>query len=352
MSAASLLKPLPFANPDRLLSVYENGKRDSYNVVAGGIYSEWKKYNQSFSHLAAVQSGEFEVSGTGGQLPERNKCSVSSWELLSTLGFHPSLGRDFSAGDDGPSANGSVFLSWSLWQRRFGSDPGIVGRTIDLNAKPYTVIGVMPAWYVFPEPSTQLWTALYHDVPPGVLEKYDNHGLEVVGRLKPGVSASQATADLSAISLRIHNQHLDDPFVFNAALTRPLLEHMVGRLKRPSMFCLRPRAAFSSPAQCCQSLVARAAARRRRWPYMPPPSAADRLRLLRERLIELVAFGGRWPRDSLLPIRPCSGSHERDRIWRASTAFKSTAWWRPLPSPSLPSARFSRIDLCFPQRQR
>ena len=288
-----LLKPLPFADPDRLLSIYEDGKDFHHNVVAGGIYGEWRKFNQSFSHMAALQSGEYELSGAGGQLSERIKGALCSWELLTTLGVHPALGRDFYAADDSPSANATVILSWSLWQRRFGSDPGIVGRTIDLNAKPYTVIGVMPAWYAFPEPASQLWIPLYHDQPPSVIEKYDNHGLEVVGRLKPGVSASQATADLSAISLRIHNQHLDDPFVFKAATTRPLLEHIVGNLKRPLYVLLAATGCLLLIAclNVANLLVARAAARRKEM-AIRTALGGGWLRLLRERLIESLLLSG------------------------------------------------------------
>jgi hypothetical protein len=120
-----LLKPLPFKDPDRLLMVYESRTGEVRNSVAGGIFGEWKKYNQSFERMALVRSGENQLSGAAGQLPERLKSASNSWELFSTLGVHPAIGRDFTAGDDSPSANGVVILSTGLWQRRFGSDPGV-----------------------------------------------------------------------------------------------------------------------------------------------------------------------------------------------------------------------------------
>jgi putative ABC transport system permease protein len=291
-----LLKPLPFADPDRLLMLYERPAGDAQNIVSPGIFNEWKKFNQSFSHMAAVQMSDYELSGTGGQLPERLKGALCSWNLLSTLGIHPALGRDFSSSDDNPSANGTVLLSWRLWQRRYGSDPGIVGRTVNLNAKPYTVIGVMPAWYVFPEPSTQLWTPAFHEMSPAFLTAYDYHMFDVVGRLRPGVSPAQATADLSAINLRIHNQHLDNPFVFKAASARPLLEHIVGDLKRPLYVLLAATGCLLLIAclNVANLLVARAAARRKEM-AIRTALGGGWLRLLRERLIEsllLSAAGG------------------------------------------------------------
>jgi hypothetical protein len=134
-------------------------------------------------------------------------------------------------------------LSWPLWKRRFGGDPAILNQTIDLDAQPYTVIGVMPAWFDFPDPSTQLWTPAYHDEPEDTMRSFSNHRFRVVGRLKPGVSPAQGVADLSVISQRIHNEHLDDPFVFRSSRSRPLLEHMVGKSRSRSMCCWRRPAA-------------------------------------------------------------------------------------------------------------
>jgi predicted permease len=291
-----LLKPLPFANPDRLLMVYESRTGEIRNSVAGGIFGEWKKYNQSFERMAIVRTGEVQFSGAAGQLPERLKGAASSWELFSTLGVHPAIGRDFTAADDSPSANGTVMLSSSLWQRRFGSDPGVLGTTVNLDTKPYTVIGVMPPWFAFPESSTELWIAAYHEVAPDTMNPYDNHMWNVVGRLKPGVTASQATADVSAISWRIHNQHLDKPFVMGHAMSRPLLEHMVGKIKQPLYILLAATACLLLIAclNVANLLVARAAARCKEM-AIRTALGGGWLRLLRERLIEsllLSCVGG------------------------------------------------------------
>jgi predicted permease len=286
-----LLKPLPFHDPDRLVMLYEAGLREDdttgSNVVSGGMYAEWKKQNRSYASLALAQGIRVGLSASRGQLPEKLNSALFSWDLLRTLGVQPALGRDFMQADDTPAANGTVLLSWGLWKRRFGGDPAILNQTIDLDAKPYTVIGVMPAWFDFPDPSTQLWTPVYHDQPEDTMSSFSNHTFRVVGRLKPGVSASLGAAELSIISQRIHNAHLNDPFVFPSAKSRPLLEHLVGEIKKPLYVLLE--------ATCCllliaclnvaNLLVARAAARRKEL-AIRTALGGGWLRLMRERLME------------------------------------------------------------------
>jgi len=295
-----LLKPLPFHDPDRLVMLYEAGSlgddTTDTNVISGGMYAEWKKQNRSYSSLALAQNIRVGLSGSGGQLPEKLKSALFSWDMLRTLGVQPALGRDFTQADDSLTANGTVLLSWGLWKRRFGGDTAILNQTIELDAAPYTVIGVMPASFDFPDPSTQLWTPVYHDKPEATMTSLNNHMFRVVGRLKPGVSAAQGVADLSLISQRIHNAHLDDPFVFRSANSRPLLDHLVGDIKKPLYVLLE--------ATCCllliaclnvaNLLVARAAARRKEL-AIRTALGGGWLRLMRERMMEclmLSAAGG------------------------------------------------------------
>jgi predicted permease len=293
-----LLKPLPFHDPDRLVMLYEADDARGFfsNVVAGGMYAEWKNQNRSYSSLALSKEIRVGLSGSGGQLPEKLYSALFSWDMLRTLGVQPALGRDFTEADDNPGANGTVLLSWGLWKRRYGGDPAILNQTIDLDARPYTVIGVMPAWFDFPDSSTQLWTPVYHDRPEDDMISLSNHQFRVVGRLKPGVSASQGVADLSIISQHIHNEHLNDPFVLPSASSRPLLEHIVGEIKKPLFILLE--------ATCCllliaclnvaNLLVARAAARRKEL-AIRTALGGGWLRLIGERLMEcllLSAAGG------------------------------------------------------------
>jgi predicted permease len=288
-----LLKPLPFQDPDRLLMLYEagflGGETTAFNAVSGGMYAEWKNQNRSYSSIALAKGIRVGLSGSGRQLPEKLKSALFSWDMLRTLGVQPALGRDFRRADDNSGANGTVLLSWGLWKRRFGGDPGILNQTIFLDAQPYTVIGVMPSWFDFPDSSTQLWTPVYHDKPADEMTSFSNHLFRVIGRLKPGVSASQGVADLSVISQRVHNEHLNDPFVFRSASSRPLLEHIVGEIKKPLYLLLE--------ATCCllliaclnvaNLLVARAAARRKAL-AIRTALGGGWLRLIGERLMECL----------------------------------------------------------------
>jgi predicted permease len=295
-----LLKPLPFHDPDRLVTLYEAGAHGDAttgsNLVSGGMYAEWKEENRSYSSLALVQGIRVQLSGSGGQLPEKLNSALFSWDMLRTLGVQPALGRDFMQTDDSRGASCTVLLSWGLWKRRFGGDPAILNKTISLDAQPYTVIGVMPAWFDFPDPSTQLWTPIYAQMPEATASSFSDHMFGVVGRLKPDISAVQGVAELSIISQRIHNAHLNDPFVFQSAGSRSLLEHVVGKIKKPLYLLLA--------ATCCllliaclnvaNLLVARAAARRKEL-AIRTALGGGWLRLVRERLMEsllLSAAGG------------------------------------------------------------
>lgn len=199
-----LLKPLPFDHPEQLVRLYESSERFPQNVVAPGIYGEWKHESRSFSDLALYQDFPQYNLSEGGALPEQVRATICSWDLFATLGVQPSIGRSFTPEDDQPSANGTVILSSSLWQRRFGGNPSVIGRKINLDAKPYTVIGVMPRWFAFPEQKVQIFLPVYHERTPAEMAQVANHGFIVIGRLKPGVTREQATQEVSAIVRRVH----------------------------------------------------------------------------------------------------------------------------------------------------
>ena len=295
-----ILKPLPFQAPSSLLMLYESKMHEQdapeYNIVAGGIYAEWKKQNHTFSRMALAIESRVGLSGSSGHLPEKLACGEFSWDLLPTLGVQPALGRNFTEAEDNPSSDGKVLLSWSLWQRRFGGDPGILNHTVYIDARPFTVIGVMPAWFMFPRSTDQLWLPVSHERPEGQMTALSNHMFQVIGRLKPGVTQAQAVADLSLISLRIHNANLSDPFIFMAANSRPLLDHMVGDIERPLYILLGATGCVLLIAclNVANLLVARAAARQKDL-AIRTALGGGWLRLIRERLMEsllLCLFGG------------------------------------------------------------
>jgi len=291
-----LLKPLPFQDPDRLIRLYEHTTDQfAYNGIAAGVFSEWQKQNRTLSQIALFSEDDFNLTSAGGQLPEKAIGASSTWNIFPTLGVSPALGRSFTADDDRPSATGTVLLTWGLWKRRFGGDKAVLNQTIHLNGRPYTVIGVLPAWFYFTDPQIQLWTAIYHDKPTQLMRELAQHNYQAVGRLKPSVTEAQARADLSLIVRRLHDQHLDNPFVSRAADTNPLLESMVWDVKRPLYVLLAATGCVLLIAclNVANLLVARAAARQRDIAIRSALGGGS-LRLLRERLVEslLLSMAG------------------------------------------------------------
>ena len=284
-----LLEPLPFKDPARLLRLYEHSPDDKfpYNNNAAGVFAEWKKQSRSFSDLALVGGQEYNFSSAGGQLPEKVDAADCSWNLFPTLGVEPALGRSFTAADDQPSALATVVLSWGLWQRRFGGDPSILGQSIHLDAKSYVVLGVMPEWFAYPDHTTQLWTPVYHEEPPKEMEAIDSHDFSAIGRMKPGVGAGDATAELTVITRRLHDAHPDDAFISKGAESRPLLEHMVGDIKTPLYVLLGATGCLLLIAclNVAGLLVARGVARRRES-AVRAALGGSRWRLLRGHLTE------------------------------------------------------------------
>jgi len=295
-----LLNPLPYADSSRLVQLYENisvgGQEIPYGPSAAGTYAEWKQHNQTLADMSILGWTDYNVSSAGEQLPEVVHGGSFSWNMLSLLGVRPALGRDFTAADDKPSANPTVLLSWGLWKRRFGGDPAIVNKTVLLDAVPHTIIGVLPASFsLVGTGNPQLWTPIYQAKKPELMSMIDEHEFRVIGRLKPGITGAEAAADLTVITRRIHDRHLDQPFTAFAANSRPLLEAAVGRIKTPLYALLS--------ATCCvlliaclnvaNLLVARAAARRREQAIRAALGGSKR-RLLRQHLMEslLICVAG------------------------------------------------------------
>ncbi len=290
MVRSVLLKPLPFREPDRLIQLYEqspNGARP-YNYVAGGIYAAWKKQAPSVEQMAVYGTDSISLSADGGPLPESIRYAECEWNLFSMLGVTPELGRFFNPSDDRPDAAGTVVLTHSLWVRRYGADKGIVGRTIRLDAQPYTVIGVLPAWFHYPGLDTQLWAPIYHEKSPATMAQVDNHNYMVVARLKPGATMAQALSEVDTAEKRVHNS-THNPFVGSAASARTLLDGMVHDAKTQLYVLLG--------ATCCvlliaclnvaNLLVARSASRRRET-SIRAALGGSRLRLIREQITESV----------------------------------------------------------------
>ncbi len=162
-----LLNPLPYRDPTQLISIYEHEEGASnsheYLPVAAGTFFEWQGAAEGAAEMAMISPfQDYNVSAEGGKLPEKIDAGMCSWNFFSILGVSPALGRSFSASDDRPNAESTVILSAPFWHRRYDSDAAIIGKKIWLDARPYTVIGVMPESFVysgaFGGNTDQVWT--------------------------------------------------------------------------------------------------------------------------------------------------------------------------------------------------
>jgi len=295
MVRSVLLRPLPFPDPDRLVALYGRDGKNGNGVASGDFY-DWQQAAHGFEQMAIWRWTGFNMSGDAGELPEFLNAGTGSWNLFSTLGVSPALGRSFTPADDNVSAARTVLLSWSFFERRFNGDPSILGKTIRLNTLPYTVIGVLPVWFRFPDPKVQLWVPWQIDVPARQLQTHYEHIGNVVARLRPGVSAAVALQQVNAIQHQIFVRFNGAGPVADAAISRPLLEDVVGDVKTP-LYVLMAAVACLLLIACLNLsnlLVARAAARRREA-AIRSALGSSRADLIRQQLAEsllLCGFGG------------------------------------------------------------
>jgi len=198
---ALVLRPFNFQHQERLVMVWERDSlagRFDHGSVAPGNFNDWREQNQSFERIVAIVQRFFDL--TGAHHPELFKGYRVSAGFFDALGVKAAIGRTFLPGEDEPGRDQVVVLKHSLWERRFGADPNIVGRTLTINAKTFTVIGVMPPDFNFPFNGGEMWSPLVFD-DKMKLER-GGHYMQALGLLKPGVSVAQANADLEAISRR------------------------------------------------------------------------------------------------------------------------------------------------------
>src|SRR5262245_20811163 len=194
---AVLLRPLPYRDPDRIVTVGHYRAMFDDDVVFGWDFLEWRDQAKVFEQIAAYFSGTADLTGSGE--PARLGAGFVSADLFTTLGVAPARGRAFMPNEDKPGGTPVVILSHGLWKRRFGADPQLIGRAITLDGQSRTVIGIMPPGFQFPE-GLDLWMPLALNVSKELRhEPSTTSGLYVIARLKPGVPLEAARADLSVI---------------------------------------------------------------------------------------------------------------------------------------------------------
>jgi putative ABC transport system permease protein len=301
-----LLKPLPYPEPERLVSIYqhnnlnENNGYTAFLPVDAGSVADWQQAAKDVAQMAMVSPWQgYNVSADGGKLPEKIDAAWCSWNFFSVLGVQPLLGRTFTASDDRADAEASVILSAPFWNRRYSADPLIVGKKIWLDAKPYTVIGVLPPSFVYSSSmggaNTQVWTPVAHEAPNWLMRTYEDHEFLVVARLLPGATLDSLLGRLQAVQRQIKATHAA-PGIRDSVEGRTMLDAAVHEYKVP-LYALLAATGCVLLIAClnvASLLIARAAARNREM-AIRTALGCGRWRLLRERLVEsflLSAAGG------------------------------------------------------------
>ncbi|HTB95614.1 MAG TPA: ABC transporter permease [Terracidiphilus sp.] len=335
-----LLRPLPFRDPGRLVMLYEHHREPNisesavaqggargeatYNPVAPADFYDWRSKTHGFEDMAIMRSGGYNLTGERGELPEAVHAVAASWNLFQILGVQPAFGRTFTASEDQPGS-AVVLLTWSVFQRRFAGDATIVGRQIHLDGRPFTVVGVLPSWFSYPDTRTLLWVPFKTDASPELLQHHDWHQSRVLARLRPDVSLANAVAQVGAVQYQLHLQYPHDP-VNEDVVPRSLNEDLAGNVKKPLTLMLSAVGCMLliGCLNVSNLLVARAAARQKEV-AVRSALGAQRATLIREQLAESVLLCAAGGLSGIL-------------LSMLSTQFLAHAW------KDLPSAKEIHID--------
>jgi putative ABC transport system permease protein len=235
---AIVLRPLPYPESDQLMVIWGNLHKTGLEEIEISALElrDFQQQSQAFDQI-----GAYSIEGmnlTGLDQPERLRGAAISANMFAALRVQPQLGRNFVDDEAQPGNDTRVILSHALWQRRFGGDANAVNKTIQLDGRTMTVVGIMPAGFHFPDKETEAWIPLAFT--PDLLEENNrgSHFLNVIARLKPGVTQAQAQADLNTVTARLSTEHASNYRSGFSTTVRSYHEELVGDLRRAMLVLL------------------------------------------------------------------------------------------------------------------
>ncbi|HKD18111.1 MAG TPA: ABC transporter permease, partial [Thermoanaerobaculia bacterium] len=273
---AVLLRRLPYPEPERLVVMRERHVRDPESIGTMGVawptFLDWRTQTRSFRGLAGFRTDHVMLSGAGE--PEMLRSAQVSAEFFSLLGVRPAAGRFFDVSDDKPGAPPTAILSYGQWKRRFGTDPSILGRTVDIDAVPHTIVGVAPPSFAFfPGPGDFFPGPVDVYTPVGLMgsspawqDRGNHSGLRVLARLAPGASVDSARREMETIMLRLEKAYPNSNSGNRATVAS--LQEILFRDYRAALWTLLAAVAAVLLIACvnvAHLLLARASARRREF---------------------------------------------------------------------------------------